>query len=163
MSLELSIINEFKRRVFAESYDRIFTCLDALNEDQIWEAPNKNCNSIGNLVLHLHGNAKQWMMTSFKKSEDNRIRSDEFMPINEKSKEELKGMLLSLKVDIMELLSSLVVEDLVKKYKVQVFEEDGISIFIHVIEHFSYHTGQITLLTKILVDKDLEFYPYSLD
>lgn len=163
MSLEVHIIEEFKRRVFSESYERIFKCLDLLSEEEVWQSPNENSNSIGNLILHLHGNARQWMLSTFNRSEDLRKRSEEFKKENRLSKKELKEMLLKLKGELLETLNSISKEDLTKVYKVQVYEENGISIFIHVIEHFSYHTGQIALLTKLLSDKDLEFYPYSLE
>lgn len=163
MSLEKSIINEFNRRVFTESYDRIFTCLDMLSENQIWQAPNQNSNSIGNLILHLHGNVRQWMLTTFNNSEDKRERSLEFTHDSTKSTKELKEMLLSLKAEVLKVVSTISMDDLNKMYTVQVYKENGISIIIHVIEHFSYHTGQIALLTKILCDKDLNFYPYSLE
>lgn len=163
MSLEVHIIEEFKRRVFSESYERIFKCLDLLSEEEVWQSPNENSNSIGNLILHLHGNARQWMLSTFNRSEDLRKRSEEFKKENRLSKKELKEMLLKLKGELLETLNSISKEDLTKVYKVQVYEENGISIIIHVIEHFSYHTGQIALLTKLLSDKDLEFYPYSLE
>ena len=36
--------------------------------------------------------------------------------------------------------------------------ETGLTILIHVTEHFSYHTGQIAYITKLLSDKSLGFY-----
>jgi uncharacterized damage-inducible protein DinB len=41
---------------------------------------------------------------------------------------------------------------------IQGFTVTGFSILIHVIEHFSYHTGQITTLTKWLTKQDTSFY-----
>jgi uncharacterized damage-inducible protein DinB len=49
-------------------------------------------------------------------------------------------------------------KQLMDEYPVQVFTEHGISILIHVVEYFSYHTGQIALLTKLLANKSLDFY-----
>ena len=49
-------------------------------------------------------------------------------------------------------------DDLLQRRPVQTFEETGISILIHVTEHFSYHTGQVAYITKMLTDKSLEFY-----
>jgi uncharacterized damage-inducible protein DinB len=34
----------------------------------------------------------------------------------------------------------------------------GTGIIVHVVEHLSYHTGQIAFWTKLLKDKDLGFY-----
>jgi len=61
------------------------------------------------------------------------------------------------------IIESLSETDLNESYKVQVYNENGINILIHVIEHFSYHTGQIALLTKLISDKALNFYIYPLD
>jgi uncharacterized damage-inducible protein DinB len=47
---------------------------------------------------------------------------------------------------------------LLKIHSVQGFELSGIGIIIHVVEHYSYHTGQISFYTKLLKDKDLGYY-----
>ena len=41
---------------------------------------------------------------------------------------------------------------------VQGFQLSGIGIVVHVVEHYSYHTGQISFWTKQLKNKDLRFY-----
>jgi uncharacterized damage-inducible protein DinB len=161
--VEKELIAEFKRRVFGESYPRIFTCLDRLSEDQLWYKSNANSNSIGNLILHLQGNARQWMLSTFAAYPDNRERSKEFALESRVTKEKLINGLIELKNEIMQMLDSISEQQLVQDYQVQVFKEKGIAIIIHVIEHFSYHTGQIALLTKLMDDKDLEFYPYLLE
>ncbi len=163
VDLAKDIISEFKRRVFEESYARIFKCLDLLSEEEIWYSPNKNCNSIASLILHLHGNMRQWMTTTFAENEDLRKRFEEFQSIERLNKTELKSLLIKLQDDVLYFLDTISEDDLLKKYKVQVFYEKGISIIIHVIEHFSYHTGQIALLTKLICDKDLEFYTFPLE
>lgn len=163
MSLDSLIVKEFNRRIFSESYARIFTCLDILSEEDVWISPNKNTNSIGNLILHLHGNVRQWMISTFTNSPDNRKRSLEFEIESKISKKELVTLLNQLKIELEEMLKNISENELVQEHNVQVYKESGISIFIHVIEHFSYHTGQIALLTKLIADKDLEFYPYSLE
>ena len=163
MSIDRLLVNEFKKRVFDESYTRIFKCLDQLDEVQIWHQFNENSNSIGNLILHLHGNVRQWMMSTFNHSVDIRKRSLEFLKESRITTIELKKLLLELKEELEIVLEKIKKEELEKEYKVQVYTENGVSIFVHVIEHFSYHTGQIALITKLLADKDLEFYPYSLE
>ena len=49
-------------------------------------------------------------------------------------------------------------ESLMKKRMVQGFQLSGIGIVVHVVEHYSYHTGQIAFWTKLLKNKDLAFY-----
>lgn len=163
MSLTPKIIEAFKRRVFDESYERIFICFDLLSEEQIWHQPNQHTNSIGNLVLHLIGNAQQWIIGSFGFTDTKRKRSQEFVPGQNIAKSVLKNMLIELKSEMIPLIENLTESDLNKTYNVQVYKENGVDILIHVIEHFSYHTGQIALLTKLVADKSLNFYNYPLD
>jgi len=163
LTLSKLITQEFKRRIFDESYPRIFKCLDSLSEEQVWFSPNKHSNSIGNLVLHLEGNLRQWMSSTFNENEDHRKRSEEFTQSRTLNKKEIKGRLIVLKNEVLLYIDSLSDDDLERNYPVQVYKESGISIIIHVIEHFSYHTGQIAYITKQLDDKDLNFYSESLE
>jgi uncharacterized damage-inducible protein DinB len=150
--------HEFYRRVVEEGIHRILICLSLLSQDQVWQQPNHNLNSIGNLILHLEGNVKQWFLSSFSLNPDTRIRSSEFDPSRRESISNLTSRLHSLAAEIQTLLKSLSEDDLLKKYNVQCYSESGISIIIHVIEHFSYHVGQISFYTKLLVDQDLGYY-----
>lgn len=163
MSLTPQIKNEFKRRVFDESYERIFICLNLLSQEQVWYSPNQHTNSIGNLILHLIGNARQWVVGSFGNEKTIRKRSEEFIPGQNISKNDLKIMLAELKSKMLPLIDGLTENELNKSYNVQVYNESGLDILIHVIEHFSYHTGQIALLTKLIADNSLNFYDYPLE
>lgn len=156
--MERQLINEFKRRVFEESYSRIFKCLDSLDENQIWYTPNKNIPSIGNLVLHLCGNMRQWVLSGLGHRPDNRERDKEFIPQQNIRKSELVFLMENLRVNVREVLLELPDGFTKKTITIQGFNETGLSVLTHVIEHFSYHTGQITTLAKIQQNKDLGYY-----
>jgi hypothetical protein len=57
---------------------RIVGCLKTLSPDQIWWRPNEASNSVGNLVLHLAGNVRQWIVSGLGGVEDKRQRDLEF-------------------------------------------------------------------------------------
>ncbi|MDG2450851.1 MAG: DinB family protein [Saprospiraceae bacterium] len=152
------IQEEFKRRVFVESYSRIENCIDRLTQDQIWHKANKNTNSIGNLVLHLMGNVRQYICSGLGGQNDIRQRDLEFLASSACNTSILRTSMQNLKVDVTSVIDSLTEKNLIALYKVQGFEENGTSILIHVIEHFSYHVGQIAQYTKLLLDEDLGFY-----
>ena len=152
------MIEQFEERVFDESYPRIQQCLDSLSEEQIWARPNESSNSIGNLVLHLCGNMNQWIVSGLYQKPDKRERHLEFDENSRCSREELLSKMESLKSVILYHMKASPLPDLLQENKVQVFTEDGVSILVHVIEHFSYHTGQIALLTKLQLNEDLKFY-----
>jgi hypothetical protein len=43
--------------------DRMRYCLDQLTDEQVWQRPAPDMNSIGNLLLHLAGNVRQWIIS----------------------------------------------------------------------------------------------------
>jgi uncharacterized damage-inducible protein DinB len=154
------LIREFRRRVWEESLPRILQCLDQLSEEEIWYRPNENSNSIGNLVWHLEGNARQWIRNGLGGEKDERDRVSEFDRDRREGAEDLKKRLTRLQAELDPVLEKVSPHELTRSRPVQVYEESGMSILIHVIEHFSYHTGQIAWITKALRDKDLGFYAY---
>lgn len=155
---KILLIKDVKRRICDESIQRILKCLDLLSDDQIWFRSNENSNSVGNLVLHLNGNLKQWIFSGLLDDKDTRDRSLEFSQREIISKEILREKLLYLKHSLSDRLVLLKDVDLTNERTIQGIEENGVSVLIHVTEHFSYHTGQIALLTKQLLNQDLGFY-----
>ena len=152
------IKEEFTRRVQIESQARIQFCLAQLSEEEVWYKPNEHINSVGNLILHLCGNGRQWILSSFGSIPDDRIRHQEFDTGNQISKLALEELLTRTIQDLVDQVTLLTDEDLTNCYEVQCFRENGVALLIHVIEHFSYHTGQITLLTKLLKNMDTGYY-----
>ena len=57
------VIDTCRRYVGADYLPKIRRCLDSLSEDDIWWRPNERSNSVGNLVLHLAGNIRQWVVS----------------------------------------------------------------------------------------------------
>ena len=158
MSVKSLVVKEFERRVFEESYTRIFKCLSLLEEEKIWFSPGRQIPAIGNLVLHLCGNARQWILSGLGDRPDNRDRDQEFVIQHNIRKGELIFLLENLKVNVRQVLQELNENELENKVVIQGFPETGFSALVHVIEHFSYHTGQITTLTKLITNKDTGYY-----
>ncbi len=158
------IITEFKLRIFTESYERIFKCLNLISDEQLWYSPNKTITSIGCLIQHLNGNVRQWILSGVGEKKDVRRRKEEFIPNPSKSKDELMKEMNQLKDDLMIFFQDTVNLDLSKKIEVQNFDTTVFSAIIHVIEHYSYHTGQITTLTKLFTENETGYYSgYKLD
>lgn len=156
-----TITNEFIResiRHFDENTEKIEACLNELNDAEIWDRPNTSSNSIGNLILHLCGNITQYVISSLGETEDVRNRREEFELKDGYSKHELmkklKNVVQRAKAELLRLSN----ESLTKKRSVQGFNMTGTGIVLHVVEHYSYHTGQIVSLTKLRKDIDLGFY-----
>lgn len=161
-TIENLLIAETKRRLFEEGIPRIKKCLAQLSETDIWYRPNGNSNSVGNLVLHLCGNVRQWIVAGLGHQQDTRTRDAEFEEKGPVSTEILIEMLDKLKQDVDAVLNKIKMKDFTKKHDVQVYQETGVSILVHVVEHFSYHVGQITYFTKWRKDVDTQYYSEDL-
>ncbi len=151
-------VEEIKRRLFTECFPRLEQCLDTLTEKEIWYRPNANSNSVGNISLHLCGNIRQWVIAGLGGHQDVRERQKEFDEQGPLPLEELLDLLSVLKKDVEAVLNEVTAEDLVKKREVQIYQESGLSILVHVVEHFSYHVGQVTYVVKMLKDVDTGYY-----
>ncbi len=141
-----------------ESMQRIVKCLNEIDEDEIWKSPNDNSNTIGNLVLHLCGNIRQYIISALGEMEDIRTRDEEFSIKKGTGKAALLNQLSSTVSRAKEIIRECDDYKLAKTYSVQGFELSGVGIIIHVTEHYSYHVGQIAFWVKQLKNKDLAFY-----
>jgi uncharacterized damage-inducible protein DinB len=141
-----------------ENTPKIKKCLDELTEEEVWQRPNASSNSVGNLILHLCGNMTQYILSGLGKVEDNRQREKEFTTVGGQTKKELLDKLQSTVTKAVSVIRDLPVEECLNKRSVQAYELSAIGIVIHVVEHYSYHTGQIIFWTKLIKDKDLAFY-----
>ncbi len=157
-ALTRALLAEVRRRLFEEGIPRLKKCLSLLNEQEVWWRPNEHSNSVGNLVLHLCGNARQWICSGLGKQPDHRRRSEEFAERSPLPTAELLQRLNALQNDIEAVLQKLSPADLLEQHPVQVYRENGVSILVHVVEHFSYHVGQVTYLVKWLKDLDTGYY-----
>ena len=141
-----------------QGVERIRTCLSRLSDEEIWQDHNSNLVSIGNLILHLQGNVSQYIIQSIGREDYQRHRSEEFSEKPDLSGEQLLATLTDTVDRAAEVIEQLKEEDLLRSFRVQGFEHTGLSGLIHVVEHFSYHVGQITFATKYLKDVDLGYY-----
>ena len=141
-----------------ESSKMINKCLDRLSEEEVWKKPNTSSNAIGNLLLHLCGNVRQYAISSLGNTPDVRQRDQEFLAGQDYSKAELSDTLARTIDEAKLVMKGAPGDELLRKRRVQGFDLTGIGIIVHVTEHFSYHTGQVALLTKLWKNQDLGFY-----
>jgi len=146
------------RHLLAQVYlPRIAACLRRLSAEQIWWRPNPASNSVGNLVLHLEGNVRQWIVSGLGGMPDRRVRDLEFSETGPILPGTLIARLRRAVTDAGRVMDKLDGEALARSYSIQGFRVTGLRAVFHVAEHFSHHAGQIILLTKSLVGKDLKF------
>jgi uncharacterized damage-inducible protein DinB len=138
--------------------DRIFVCLDQLTPDQVWARGTENENAVGNLVLHLAGNVRQWIGSGVAGRENLRDRDSEFAARGGSDPHALRELLRTTVDDATAVIEKLTPERLAETIRVQAYDVTVLQAVYHVVEHFSQHTGQIIFATKLFTGGDLGFY-----
>ena len=161
LNVSQAFINQSIDFLAGEYLPKIERCLEQLTDEQIWWRSNEQCNSIGNLILHLCGNARQWIVCGLGSEPDKRIRDAEFAQRDALPRTQILDLLRSTIADVSTVLRQLDPSTLLEKRTIQGSEVDVLHAIFHVTEHFSMHTGQIFLLTKLLTATDLRFYDFE--
>ena len=137
---------------------KIAKCLEVLSEEDVWWRAHETNNSVGNLLLHLAGNVRQWISSGLGGHPDNRQRSLEFSERNPIPKNIIWSRLQEAVTEASQVLESFPAERLLETRKIQGFDTTALQAIFHVIEHFSFHTGQVIYITKLRKSRDLKFY-----
>ena len=145
----------------ADFLPKIERCLERLSDEQIWWRPNDQSNSIGNLLLHLCGNARQWIVCGVGGASDTRDRDAEFAQRETIPRSELHSLLEQTLTAVDDTLAQLETNRLLERRVIQGSDVSVLEAILHVVEHFSMHTGQILMLTKMLTNADLAFYKFE--
>jgi uncharacterized damage-inducible protein DinB len=150
-----------RQKLVHEMWPRLCTCLEGLSDEQIWWRPNEASNSIGNLLLHLNGNLRQWILQAIGGVENVRDRDLEFRQREAIPVLELRARLEATLQAIDSVLGRLTAEDLVRKHEIQVYRGvSAMDAIYHVVEHFAMHYGQVLYISKLVSGKDLGLYAY---
>src|ERR1700704_5587942 len=95
------------RELLKEEYlPKLERCVERLTDEQVWGRPNDESNSIGNLLLHLSGNAGQWIVSGFGGTPDERRRQTEFDERRVIGRDELLSILRTTIADVDGVLAS---------------------------------------------------------
>jgi len=137
---------------------KIRFAVEAVDETVIWKRSNEESNSIGNLLLHLAGNVREWITCGIGGKECDRDRASEFAARDGHTKSELLSGLTASVIDSDKVLASLRDADLEREVTIQGRDTTVLAAIYHVVEHFSMHTGQIIMLAKIYKPGVVKFY-----
>lgn len=144
-------------KLVGEYLPKIRRCLDELEPEDVWWRPNDVSNSVGNLMLHLAGNTRQWIVGGVGGAEDVRRRDREFAR-REGDPEAVFARLEETVEEAGDVLRALDPARLGEPRTIQGTRVSVLEAVYHVVEHFSMHTGQIVFVTKLRTGRDLQFY-----
>jgi len=133
-------------------------CVEALPSNAVWSRPNPTSNSIGNLLVHLTGNVTEWILGGIGGRQISRYRAGEFAQSDGAEATKLLDNLDSVLREADTVLGGLTERDLQRSLVIQDRETNVLAAIYHVVEHFSMHTGQIILLTKMYAPGKIHFY-----
>ncbi|MCA8957676.1 MAG: DinB family protein [Planctomycetes bacterium] len=160
--LARGVAEAFARRLAGEYVPRIRQCVELLDDAQLWHRPGPHNNSIGNLLLHLEGNTRQWILAGVGGATDTRTRPAEFGADGGSCTQtgaELVAQLAATVDAAVRTVTELTPVQLLETKRFQSrWDETCLSAVLHVLEHFSGHAGQIYAQTKQLCGIDLKFY-----
>ena len=151
-------ISRARYHLIEDYLPKIESCLERLTDEQIWWRPNEQSNSIGNLLLHLSGNARQWIVCGVGGATDARDRAAEFAQRDRIARTDLRSLLQRTLADVDATLAQFDANQLVERRTIQGSDVSVLEAILHVVEHFSMHVGQILYITKQVTAHDLHFY-----
>jgi uncharacterized damage-inducible protein DinB len=151
-----AFLRQARFRLHDDYLVKITRAVAEVTDEQIWWRPNSDSNSIGNLILHLCGNARQWIVAGVGGATDTRERAREFETHEGVDRRtlvsQLEGTVRDVDARLSELDLQLIADSsdapLQRRCRPQGFDQTVLDAVFHVVEHFSYHTGQIVLLAK---------------
>jgi uncharacterized damage-inducible protein DinB len=135
-------------------------CLDKLTDDQQWQRRGDYENSIANLLLHLEGNMRQWILHGIGNQPDIRQRDEEFTLTPSANPADARASFNTTLDEACRIIAAVPAERLL-----EVIDPQPTGTWRHttileaiskVVGHVEMHTGQIILLTKQLTASDLD-------
>jgi uncharacterized damage-inducible protein DinB len=149
MSIAASFLERSRYYLCREYPTKIRAAVEAMPTDRLWWRPNEQSNSVGNLLLHLSGNVRQWIISGVGGQADVRKRNMEFAA---RGGATAAGMLDGLDATLREtdeVLRGLLPSELLERRTIQGRETTVMEALYHVVEHFAGHTGQIIWIAKM--------------
>ena len=131
--------------------------VEVLPPDLLWWRPNEQSNSVGNLLFHLIGNIRQWIISGVGGAPDTRNRAAEFAVREGPSSVTLLAELERALADVDQVLSTLTPDTLAERRVIQGRDVTVFEAVLNVVQHFSHHVGQIILIVKLHAPGAIQF------
>ncbi len=153
-----AMIAESRRLIGDDYLPKIRRALERLPAGDVWWRPNEASNSVGNLLLHMAGNIRQWIVSGVGGEPDRRRRQEEFDAADAGAKDALMAALESAVADADAVLAGLDPARLGDGIRIQGHETTVMRAVYHAVEHFSMHAGQILWIAKSRAGQGLGLY-----
>jgi Protein of unknown function (DUF1572) len=136
------------RHTLSEGLRKLEHCVDQLTNEQIWWRPRQEMNSIANLLLHLSGNLRQWIIAGVGGAKDIRNRTMEFADRTNRPKSEILGIIREVVSEADAILARLTREQLNSPRRIQGHDTIVLAAIFDTIAHFRGHVQEIIHMTR---------------
>ncbi|MCB1281522.1 MAG: DUF1572 family protein [Salinibacterium sp.] len=137
---------------------KVMRCLELLPEEDLWWRPHEGTNGVGQILRHLEGNLRQWVICGLGAGDDRRDRDHEFSGSTRETRDELLSRLSVTVREAAQVLRELDEATLQRRHRIQVYWTTGLDAAFHAVEHFSGHVGQVIWITKLRTGRPVDFY-----
>ena len=155
-----SLFLDYSSRKLESMTATLTSCMNRLSEAQVWQRGGPHENAVGNLILHLSGNMRQWIMHGVDRQPDVRVRDLEFSTTGGMNRDELLALFSATVAEARAILATLPSERLTDRTNPQptgqIGEVSVLDAIYQVVGHVQQHVGQIILLTKQMAGTDLD-------
>lgn len=128
---------------------RLQRALAELPAADLWWRPHPRTTSAGNLLLHLEGNIRQWIVCGLGGAPDRRERDAEFAAREGAGARDLLAALRATVEEACAVVGRLDEAALAGRVTIQGFEVSRLEAVLHVVEHMSWHAGQVAWIAKL--------------
>lgn len=158
----MSIAQDFvarSRALLTDEYRiKIRRAVEALPADSLWWRPNDASNSVGNLLIHLEGNVRQWIVSGVGGAPDRRDRNAEFAARESAGAAELLARLDAVLDEADTVIAALDERALESRRTIQGRDVTVLDAVYQVVQHFALHAGQIFWVAKERRPGSVRFY-----
>jgi uncharacterized damage-inducible protein DinB len=147
---------EYSERKLVELTKKLTACLEQLSDEQVWARGAAHENAVGNLVLHLCGNMRKWIMHGVGGATDVRTRDAEFETTGGLGRSELIALFAATVEEARGVIAAVSPERLIEITHPQGRTVSVLGAIYQVVGHVGEHVGQVVLLTKQMVGRDLD-------
>jgi uncharacterized damage-inducible protein DinB len=145
------------RTTLREAHEKIVHCLNQLDDDQFNWRPFEQANSLANLLLHLCGNMRQWIIAGIEQLPDTRHRPSEFSDRARHPRADLMKRLAQTVADADVTLSRVTTDTITQPRRIQGFETTVMYAIFHTVSHFVGHSQEIIYITRLQLRENYRY------